>query len=168
MPQEMQLTEADLTVLDGVLRRMVKRSWGVLTTLPLFCLGIIEAGGLRELILDHYDAWHSYLVVARETLRAAQMADGTEMAAVRELLEISDSLRDAYLQLAECRTHPGPHVKVAYDSLRDAYARIPHCIKQIGSSLDLKVTSIIEPQRAAVVCSERSLNWFGDELKKFM
>jgi hypothetical protein len=163
--QSIALSEVDLTVLDAALSRMVKRSFGALTTLPLFCLGELESTDLPEVIHDHYEAWHSFLIVARETLHAAGMAGSPESAAITELLGIADTLRDAYLELADCRTLSTVKVRQAFERLFESYIRIPKCICIITESLDLEVSAISEPGRLTIASGYRSLARFAEALQ---
>jgi hypothetical protein len=166
VPQSIALSEADLTVLNASLSRMVKRAFGALATLPLFCVGELDSNDLPQLIRDHHEAWHSFLIVARETLSSAGIdSDGPELKAIAELLDAADVLRDSYLRLATCRTLPSQNVKAAYEQLAGAYARIPMCIKTIAGSFDLEASALMEPTRVSIASAHRSLARFAQDLQ---
>jgi hypothetical protein len=163
MSQATTVPRNDLAVFDNAVSRMAGCAYGALATLPLYCVGKLHTSGLRALILEQHEKWHSFLVVARQTLRTGEFSHAPEEP-INELLEIADQLRDAYLGLAKSPSLSKERVGSAYKELVDAYGRIPTCVDQIGKSLGARLSFRTDARSPRLVVAERSLKWFGEEL----
>ena len=164
MSQATAIPRNDLAVLDNAVSRMAGCAYGALATLPLYCVGKLHTSDLRELILEHYEKWHSFLVVARETLRTGEFSHAPETAPINELLEVADQLRDSYLILAQCRSLSRARVRSAYKDLVDAYDGIPQCVERLGKSLGVHLSFRTHASSPRLIIAGRSLKWFDEEL----
>ena len=164
MSQTTAIPKNDAAVLDNAVSRMAGCAYGALATLPLYCVGKLHASGVPGLILEHHEKWHSFLIVARETLRTGEFSHAPEIGPINELLDVADKLRDAYLTLARSQSLPKEQVKSAYSNLVNAYGRIPACVDQIGKSVGTRLSFRTDSRSARLIVAERTLKWFGEEL----
>ena len=165
MPQTLTQLPANLAVVDTLLRRMVGDAYGAMATIPLYCVGKFDASQADSMVMERYDVWHSYLVVAREMLRSTSLLESPH-APLDALFEAVDHLRDAFLELLHARTMKPVAARIEYERLVRSYQQIPRSVEEMGELLDLTPPLVPEPTSLKWSAFDRSLQWFGKELNK--
>jgi hypothetical protein len=163
--QATALSPSDRTVLEVSLSRMSGDAFGALTTLPLYCLGDLPSPDPRAVVLDHYDIWHSCLVVAREVLRSDARQPERVPRALDNLLNTATELRDAYIDLSTSRAYDEPMAKNACSRLVAAYERLPLLVQELSSELELDDSFLPSPRSVKRAAIERTLRWLADEVQ---
>jgi hypothetical protein len=144
---------------------MIGDAFGALATLPLYCLGDLESLDPGAIVLDHYDIWHSCLVVSREVLRSDGWNAEHVSGLIDDLLSTTAQLRDAYLAIATARTQDRTSAKNAHLLLVASYERLHNGVQQLVSELELDDSILPSPQSLKRVSYERTLRWLGEELQ---
>ena len=164
MQQVLLLSPADRATIESSLNRLIGNAYGAMATLPLYCLGELHALNPASLVTDRYDVWHSYLIMIREVLRSASSLDNISPT-LDALFGTVNSLRDAFLELISGRTLDSDKARAAYNDLVSAYDHLVLNTIEIIRDLELQEQILPAENSLKRVCFERSLRWFGDELR---
>ena len=165
MQQTTALSPSDRTVVEVSLGRMIGDAFGALATLPLYCLGDLPSPDRGQAVLEHYDIWHSFLVVVREVLRSDAGNSERIPESLEKLLNTATELRDAYLAIGAGGDHDAPAAKNGYSRLVTAYNHLPILVQQLSNELDLDDSFLPNPRSLKRVSYERTLRWLGEELQ---
>ena len=114
MTQTLTLSPSCRAVVETSLKRMVVNAYGAMATLPLYCVGELSTSESDSMVMERYEVWHSFLVVAREMLRSTSFFESAKVP-VDSLFEVVDHLRDAFLKLLHSRTMNRAAVRVEYE-----------------------------------------------------
>jgi hypothetical protein len=139
--------------------------FGAVATLPLYCLGELPVADPVAVISQHYEVWRSCLIVAREILRSSSDAPEGAYRSWSDLLTAVDDIREAYVRIAACSKTDRAASEVAYGRLADSYGRLPDLIRNFGGELGIDCSFLPAPRSVKHVASERTLRWFGDEIR---
>lgn len=165
MQQATALSPSDRTVLEVSLKRMTGDAFGALATLPLICLGDLPTPDPQAIVLDHYDIWHSCLIVAREILRSDGGAAEGVPDALEKLLVTVAELRDAYLAMIAASPAVEIDPNAIHLRIAAAYERLPILVQDLATDLDLRDALLPNTQSLKRTSYERTLRWLGEELQ---
>jgi hypothetical protein len=143
---------------------MTGDAFGALATLPLFCLGQLPSPDPLAVVRQHFDVWHSCLVVVREVMKAGGgMTDQDARDSLAALIELVADLRDAYIDihLSHCTAPQG--AAAAFERLQAAYDRMPLLVREFAATADVEASFLPKPHGLKAMTHQRTLQWLAQQ-----
>ncbi|HSZ55803.1 MAG TPA: hypothetical protein VK797_09090 [Tepidisphaeraceae bacterium] len=160
---------SDRATIETSLARMTGDAFGALATLPLFCLGQLPSPDPEAAIHEHFEVWHSCLIVIREVIKAAgAKGDRDTHAAVAALLDVVGDLRDAYIDIHHFHRAEPQRAADTVKRLQAAYDRMPSLVRDLAARLELESPFLPGPRSLKSVLPQRNLQWLSDEIQREM